>query len=114
MEKFKAFEAALQADEALQKRYEAALKEVDIKEASCDGEVIRQAAAKVGYDIPLEELEQAWAAVQEMDESEFTAVTGGARGQDEDEYLHDHVCWVGWHCFVAMMHTESEDHMCAC
>ena len=93
----KAFEEALKADEALRQRYEEALK--GVTEAANDGEAIQKAAAQLGYELSLEELEQAWASSQELDESELTAVAGG-----QDQYSD--WCWVGWCCYTVVKHPD--------
>lgn len=96
----KTFEDALKADEALRARFEEALK--NVTEAENDGEAIQEAAAALGYEISLEELEQAWADSQELDDAELDAVAGG---QDE----HDDVCWYDYYCFGAWRHDDVPD-----
>ena len=67
----KAFEDTLKADEGLRRRYEETLKRViEAGEAASDGEAMQRAAAQLGYELSLEELEQAWADMQQLDDAE--------------------------------------------
>lgn len=96
----KAFEAALKADETLHQKYEEALK--GVTEAASDGEAMQKAAAELGYEITLEELEQAWAAGQELDESELASVAGGQSD-------HSNWCLANWFCYTVAKHTDVPD-----
>lgn len=111
----KAFEDALKADEGLKQRYGEALEAIaGAGKATSDGEAMQMAAAELGFEIPLEELEQAWASLQELDDSELESVVGGNRQTLEDEYGHDFFCYGIWHCAIVSMHTECKDISVAC
>lgn len=101
----KAFEEALKADEALLARFEEALK--GVTEAANDGEAVQKAAAQLGYELSMEDLEQAWAASQELDPTELEAVAGG---QNE----HSDWCIGSWFCFTVMKHTDVPDTGVGC
>lgn len=94
----KAFEDALKADVELQKRYEEALK--GVTEASSFGEAVQKAAAELGYEVTLEEFEQAWAERQELDDAELESVAGG-----KVDYV-DEWCLVDFHCYLALSHDR--------
>ena len=91
----KTFEEALKADEALRQRYEEALK--DAVETSSGVEVIQGVAAELGFELSLEELEQALAACQELDDSELESVAGG--GDIDYEF-----CTIAYYCVVFFLH----------
>ena len=127
------FEEALSADENLREKYEAALKKiVDEKLAESDGEAMVKAAKELGFEINIGEMEQAFAAVQELDDEELENAGGvseghsgpegtqkcddfiGKAGSSKDEYGHFGVCLATWHCATAFLHTktDSKDVMC--
>lgn len=108
----KAFEDAFKNDEALRRRFEEALE--DVAEAANDGEAMVKAAAQLGYEISLEELERAWADAQELDSAELEAVAGGGINTGEDEYGHDWWCFTAWHCYTATLHTKTNSMMVNC
>ena len=93
----KAFEAALKADEGLRRKYEEALS--GITEAACDGEAMQKAAAQLGFEVTLEELERAWASSQELDVSELSTVAGG-------QSYYQNRCLVGWCCYTVVKHPD--------
>ena len=100
----KEFEGILKADEGLRQRFEEALKAVT--EAANDGEAIQKAAAQLGYELSLEELEQAWAAAQELDEAEMGAVTGGTQTKDGHWTSEDDWCVANYFCYTAWSHDD--------
>ena len=90
-------------------------------EAECDGEAMAKAAAALGYTITLEELERAAADLEKLDDDELDAA-GGMDPADEsyreqaerrakiigkDEYGNYTYCFGPWHCYAAMLHTET-------
>lgn len=97
----KVFEDALKADEALRQKFEEALK--NVTGVSSDGEALQKAAAELGYEISLEELEQAWVAAQELDETELASVAGG--GPAENNWRDDW-CALNWFCYTLAHHEE--------
>lgn len=104
------FEAALKADEALRQRFEEALK--GVTRVANDGEAIQMVAAELGYELSLEELEQAWAAAQELDGAEMDAVAGGRTtfvGRttfDGHSTKHDDWCMMDYFCYTILQHDE--------
>ena len=96
----KAFEEALKADKSLWQRYEEALK--GVTGAASDGEAMQKAAAELGYEVSLVELEKAWAAEQELDDAELDAVAGG-----QDQYSN--FCFVMWCCYTVTRHPDIPD-----
>ena len=100
----KMLEDALAADSELRDKYQEILDRVIAEGgAKNDGEVIQKVAAELGYEVPLEELERAWAGEQELDEAELDKVAGGWT----DEHGHDTSCFVAWHCYTITCHTET-------
>ena len=102
-------------------------------EAKCDGEVMVKAAAALGYQLSISELEQAQAEMQELDLEEMDAVAGGfdenRQGEEcfadytcmcnwntknEDENGHNAWCVTVWHCHVISMHTETNSKKVTC
>ncbi|MBO6041428.1 MAG: hypothetical protein J6P58_09455 [Oscillospiraceae bacterium] len=99
-----------------------------------DSEVMVKAAAEFGYTITAGELERFDAKTKVLDPDDLAKVSGGVDnrpGHDlncwkdylctfvyiaplEDEYGHNSFCWTAWHCFAAMLHTESEDDSVYC
>lgn len=96
----KAFQDALKADEDLQRRFEEAF--WGITDAANDGEAVQKAAAQLGYELSLEELEQAWVEAQELDDVELDAVAGG-----QDTF--NDACWFGWCCHALWRHPDIPD-----
>lgn len=92
-----AFEAALKADEELRTKFEEALRAAT--DARSDGEAMQRAAAQLGFEVMLEELERAWAGAQELDVSELGAVAGG-----QSDYQN--WCLIGWCCYTVVKHPD--------
>ena len=98
-EEIKRFEDALNADEELCARYAEAVKRIaEAGEATCDGEVLVKAAAELGYDISLAELERSYAESQDLSDEELETVAGG-RSQ---------VCLFDYYCYTAIWHDEHD------
>ena len=93
-------------------------------ECKSDGEVMVRAAASLGYDISLAEIERLAAESEKLDLGEMEKVAGGNCDKDwtctfeyhecHDEYGHNNMCVAAWHCLTAFLHTESEDHQNLC
>ena len=96
----KALEEALKADESLRQKYEEALK--GVTGAASDGEVMQKAAAQLGYEVSLVELEQACAKTQKLDAAELDAVAGG-----QDQYQD--YCFAMWCCYTVTRHPDIPD-----
>ena len=116
-EKIRKFEEALSKDKDLAQKYEDIIKRiVENKEAGSDGEAMVKAAAELGYDIPIEELERSYAAIAEVSDESLDSVAGGESDEpeeydyryDEDEYGHDLCCYSLWHCYTTFMHTKTK------
>ena len=108
----KVFEDALKADETLRQRYEEVLG--GVTEAASDGEAMQKAAAELGYEITLEELEQAWAAGQELDEKELASVAGGLYENDDEWCVMIHSCYtVAFHDREGKANACWSDYSCA-
>ena len=113
-EKINEFEKALSEDKDLAQKYEAIIKRItDNKEADSDGEALVKAVAEVGYDIPIEELERSYAAIEEASDEMLDTISGGGFGED-DEYGHELHCLYVWHCFGIVLHTETKNKQAAC
>ncbi len=97
----KTFEEDLKTDETLRRKYEEALK--NVTGVSNDCEAMQKAAAQLGYEISIEELEQAWASSQKLDETELATVAGG--GPDEN-YGHEDWCLWNFACYVPTRHED--------
>ena len=93
-------------------------------ECKCDGEVMVRAAASLGYEISLAEIERMAAESEKLELGEMEKIAGGNCDKDwdcnfdyqgcHDEHGLHHICVVTWHCLTAFMHTESEDHQNVC
>jgi predicted ribosomally synthesized peptide with nif11-like leader len=104
-----AFEAALKENKELQEKFEAAAKRiVENKEASSDSEVLVKAAAEIGFTLTMEELERAFAQIQELNEEELENVAGGAAAKNDDWCAFSH------HCYIAFLHTYDGSTTAAC
>ncbi|MBP3866428.1 MAG: Nif11-like leader peptide family RiPP precursor [Eggerthellaceae bacterium] len=119
----KAFEAALRADEELRQKFQDAMRRIaESDEKLHEQEVIVAAARELGYEFTIEELDRSRAEVQELDDAELEAVTGGAGGpgcrsnydDPEDEKGHDNSCVTLWHCHAITLHTESNSTYVNC
>lgn len=97
---------ALSGDEALMKKYEETVNRIlSSGEAANDGEVIVKAAAELGFDISIEDLERAIAEQEQLSDNDLENIAGG--GGLTDEYGHDDFCVTIWHCYVVTAHTET-------
>ena len=103
-----AFEAALKENKERQEKFEAAAKRiVENKEASSDGEMLVKAAAEIGFTLTLEELERAFAQMQELNEEELGNVAGGVSNTDS-------LCWKDYSCSFVYHHDSTDkDDFCA-
>ena len=121
-EELQRLERDLKEQPELREKLEAEIKRIaETKEAESDGEAMVKAAAALGYTITLEELERATADLEKLDDDELDAA-GGMNPADEsyreqaerrakingrDEYGNYTYCGGAWHCYAAMMHTET-------
>ncbi|MDO4539093.1 MAG: hypothetical protein Q4B54_13095 [Coriobacteriales bacterium] len=104
----------LEKDEGLRKKLdEAARRIAEEGKAGSDVEAISAAAAELGYDVSVADLERASAEGADVDDAELELVAGGF-GTKEDEYGHDVWCFTAWHCTAATLHTETKSHEVAC
>ncbi len=90
------FKADMEADESLRAKYEEAIERiVEAKDATSDGDAMCKAAAELGYQISVAELERARAdSLEDVDEEELDEVAGG-------------LCWEDYACDFAY-HTKQE------
>ena len=116
----RAFEEALATDKALVDNYQAVVEQIIASgDAGSETEIVVKAAAELGYDVSLEELERALAGVQELDEAELDSVAGGdprycTISDTCDEFGHDNTCVVFWHCYAAFRHTDAQSQRVDC
>ena len=96
-----------------------------------DAELLAAAAQELGYDIAAADFARVLAKEQELDDDELEAVAGGWDPFDDcwandrctalyntyhqtDYTGHDIWCPTVWHCWVASMHSDTEDTNVAC
>ena len=104
-------EKDLNASEELREKFNSEMERIAKSgEAKSDEEVMVKAAAALGYQISLSELEQAQAEMQELDLEEMDAVAGGAN----DGKGHSTWCVAVWHCHHILLHTESTSKETKC
>lgn len=123
------FETDLTNDAELAKKFDQAAKDaIDSNECKCDGEVLSKAAKSLGYDISPADFERASAEIENLDPEELQQASGGAADWcltnymcavfyhqiNEDEKGHNTFCLAVWHCFTAMLHTETESNEVSC
>ena len=133
-EELQRMERDLNEQPELREKLDAEIKRIaEAGEAQSDGEAIVKAAASLGYDVTLEELERAAADLEKLDDGELEASGGsGNRPADgeycfrdfscdsmwntatEDEKGHNAWCHVSWHCYVAILHTETNSKNVHC
>ncbi len=103
-----AFEAALKESKELQEKFAAASQRIaENKEAESDGELLVKAAAEVGFTLTMEELERAFAQIQELNEEELGNVSGGASNTQD-------LCWKDYSCSFVYHHDSTDkDDFCA-
>ena len=61
-----------------------------------------------------QQTEAAVDTMQQLDLDELENVVGGDNNPDYDEYGHDTWCVAAWHCYTAMLHTDSDDNQVSC
>ena len=99
------FEKDLQENEELRKRYDSELRRIaEAKEAQSDSEAIAKAAAALGYDITIADVEKIMAGNEELDQEELEAVSGGLSTRPEDE------CVADWACYAVLKHDLDDDN----
>lgn len=108
-----------------------------------DSEIFSAAAKELGYDLSPAEFERTKAEVEAIDTEELELISGGLYGMDNcphtaqdctvlemcwsndfcvtatntnhpDENDHNDICVVGWHCYTAALHTDSNSRDVAC
>lgn len=119
------FEAALEADPEKGKAFEEALVGMKKDEVTSEAEAFSKAASAVGFQISPEEIERAYAARMEIDDSELESVVGAVDVDDdpsrsawdslgEDPIGHDNKCDVAWHCYYFALHTSEANTRTTC
>ena len=96
---------ALKADKELQKKLEDEIRRLaGAGEASSDGELIAKALqAVLGVEIPLSEIEKAYAQSQKLSDEDLDKVAGG---EDWDKDYYDDWCTFDYCCYTAFYHSE--------
>ena len=123
-EELKRLDADLASDKELKKKYYETIDRIanDSKPES-DGELFAKAAAELGYSISAADFERLDAENEEVSADELETASGGkyragcqavASPHTEDEYGHDGQCIAAFHCYIALMHTESSDERVSC
>ena len=111
-EEIKRFDAALNASEELRRDFEETCARIAKEgEARSDSEIMAKAAAELGFNISAADLERSAAELQELDLDELENVAGGG---GTDEHGFDTFCITAWHCFTAVLHTESQSKEVSC
>ena len=121
------FKADIEANEDLREKFTEACKRVAAEGASDDAEVIRKAAAELGYEFSIAEAERTHAGLEQIDDDALDEVAGGSScwmnyecfalnhtPEYEDTKGHELVCIVAWHCYTAAIHTEGGSEQEAC
>lgn len=113
-------ERELNGQPELREKLNAEMKRIaEAGEAVCDGVAMVKAAAALGYDVTLEELERAAADLEKLDDSELEAAGGKAANSDKRKIVKDgqgHETWClgNWHCYAVMLHAETDSEEAAC
>ena len=113
-------ERELNGQPELREKLNAEMKRIaEAGEAVCDGEAMVKAAAALGYDVTLEELERAAADLEKLDDSELEAAGGKAANSDKRKIVkdgqgHETWCWGNWQCYSDMLHAETDSEEAAC
>ena len=97
---------ALAANEALAAKYNEALKGAEAAGAQNDAEAIALAAKAAGFEIAPEDVEKGFAEAQPLSQDDLEAVAGGSYFT---EYEVGEFCIAVWHCYTALIHTETHD-----
>ena len=123
-EELKRLDADLASDKELKKKfYETIDRIANDSKPESDGELFAKAAAELGYSISAADFERLDAENEEVSAEELENAAGGAFNptchslampQTEDEYEHDGKCIAAFHCYTALMHTESSYELIAC
>ncbi len=107
----KRFMADLEASEELRQKLDETVERIVKTETfASDGELMMAAAAELGYEISAADFERTAAEAEDLDDAELEGVAGGWNGLldlREDEHGHDEWCLFVWHCYTAVLHTES-------
>ena len=94
------FEADLTADGKLRESFDAAVKRIaEAGEATSDGDALVKAAAELGYNLSMGELERLYADSQELSDEELDAISGG----------RDCICLADYYCFTLLRHNNETD-----
>ena len=127
MNELKRFDNDLKNSEELRKKLdETATRIRNEGQAESDGDLIVRAAKELGYDFSIADLEKRKAEAEPLDPAEFEEVAGGKAvipfdicwslwtQNHVDEYDHNALCTVTWHCYMAMLHTETNEKDMSC
>ena len=94
------FEADINADGKLRESFDAAIKRIaGAGETTNDGDAMVKAAAELGYDLSLNELERLYAESQELSDEELGAVAGGRADS----------CMTDYYCYTVVNHDSETD-----
>ena len=124
----------LLSDKNLAEKFREVLTGEVVNSSSSDTEAVRTAAAAIGVDISVDEAEKLLASGQQLSEDDLASVTGGVlipgrhphnnwdwkkddpteAAGGEDGYGHDNSCVAAWHCYAAMLHTDSNSSSTKC
>lgn len=112
-EEMKRLEADLASDKDLKEKFEKTVDRIAGEgKVQSDGELFAKAAGELGYSITAADFERLDADGEEVDLDELESSAGG-KGE-KDEYGHDIGCIAVWHCYTAMLHTETESKEVLC
>ncbi len=141
-EKMAEFKLKHNTDVEFAKKFDLACKKVfDESKDLSDCEIFSAAARELGYDLSPSEFERTKAETEDLDAEELQMVSGGqyypcpceannctvveicwsdnfcitaSNTTKMDENGHNNICVVGWHCYTAALHTESDNRDMAC
>lgn len=105
----KEIEAILKADPEKLKAFEGALLGMKPDGTISEAEAFSNAAAAVGCEISVEDVERDMASRMEMDDSELESVGGGWDEHGTDPEGHDNNCVGPWHCYYTFWHSSGHD-----
>ena len=94
------FEADINADGKLRESFDAAVKRiVEADGVTSDGDAMVKAAAELGYDLSMGELERLYAESQELSDDELDAIAGGRANS----------CMTDYYCYTVVNHDSETD-----
>ena len=141
-EKMAEFKLKHNSDSDFAKRFDQACKKFfDENKDLSDCEIFSAAARELGYDLSPAEFERTQAETEDLDIEELELISGGrdypcpcaaknctvteicwsdnfcvtaTNTTKMDENGHNDFCIVGWHCYTAALHTETDSMDASC